>query len=334
MAIIPNALYPGQTAGTSAQYPQGKARDITTPGDGTGTPFVASLVNDIWGFLQSLLDADSASPSGSPDEVGASQYFDAIPVAAEPADNFRLFNRWMADKIQYVALLGAAESYPENTIPAILGAKGMTGVFLEARLTSDDEWILMKDATVDRTTDDTGTVVSKTLATIKALDAGTWKDAYFADTRVPTVEEALLACRKVKLHPIISAQVIASGANRQKLIDACIKFSDGYNFTISIDGAIDEVGELQAYRALNKRVNLMLPILLGIAQGLTDILTMQPAVALFNAATPSAADVKTYHEASINTMGSDVTAAILQATLEKGLGGTMSTGGELIGVEL
>lgn len=334
MAIKPSDEYPGKTVAPSAEYPQGAAQNITTPGDGTGTPLLASWVNDLWGFLQSLLNANAATPSGNPDEVGDSQYFDALPIAIEPADNFRLFNRWFADKIQYVAWEGASVSFPENTIPAISGSKGMGGVIFEVRLTSDSEWVLMKDATVDRTTDGTGTVVSKTLANIKALDAGTWKHAYFADTRVPTVEEALLAARKVGLHPVIQAQIIVSDGDRQKLIDAGIKFCDGYNFTITVDDAVDEVAELQAYRALDKRVNLMLPISLGIAQGLTDMATIQPAIANFAAGTTTAANVKDYHDAGFNTIGSlGGTEGIVQETLEKGFGGIIDNG-NLTGVEL
>lgn len=332
MAIKPSDEYPGKTQAPSAEYPQGSAQNITTPGDGTGTPLLASWLNDLWGFLQSLLDADGATPSGNPDEVGDSQYFDALLVSIEPADNFRLFNRWLANRIHYIALEGASISLPENTIPAILASKGMTGIFLEARLTSDSEWILMKDATVDRTTDDTGTVASKTLAAIKALDAGTWKDAYFVDTRVPTVEEACLAARKVGLHPVIEAQIVASPANRQKLIDDCIKFCDGYNFTISVSTAVDEVTELQAYRALDKHVNLMLRISV-VAQGLIDIATIQPAVAILLHSVPSASDLKDYHDAGFNTIASGVSKSLLQSVLEKGFGGIVDFGG-LTGVEL
>lgn len=332
MAIKPADEYPGKIQAPSAEYPQGSAQNITTPGDGTGTPLLASWLNDIWGFLQSLLDADEATPSGNPDEVGASQYFDALLVAIEPASNFRLFDRWLASRIHYVALQGAAISFPENTIPAILASKGMTGIFLEARLTSDSEWILMKDATVDRTTDGTGTVSSKTLAAIKALDAGSWKDSYFVDTRVPTVEEACLAARKVGLHPIIEAQIVASDANRQKLIDNCIKFCDGYNFTITVSTAIDEVTELQAYRVLDKRLNLMLPIP-DVAQGLIDIATIQPAVAKLIQSLPSASQIKDYHDAGFNTIAFNVLPSNIQETLEKGFGGIIDTG-RLTGVEL
>ena len=78
MAIDPSATYPGQVATGDPGYPYGKARNVGTSGDGTGTPWEERLVNDWFGFFQAMLDAAKITPSGSPDEVGASQFLDAI----------------------------------------------------------------------------------------------------------------------------------------------------------------------------------------------------------------------------------------------------------------
>lgn len=78
MAIVPKTKYPSQTLVTDAAYPHGKARNVVTPGDGTGTPWEADLVNDIFGFQQALLAAAAITPSNLPDKVGTSQYVDAI----------------------------------------------------------------------------------------------------------------------------------------------------------------------------------------------------------------------------------------------------------------
>mgnify|MGYP005827765319 CR=1 FL=1 len=78
MAIIPESQYPGKIKPASTEYPYGQARNITLPGDGTGTPWEAALVNDLFGFQQALLSAANITPSGDPDAVGASQYLDAI----------------------------------------------------------------------------------------------------------------------------------------------------------------------------------------------------------------------------------------------------------------
>lgn len=78
MAIKPDVLYPGKITPASSQYPYGKARNVSTPGDGTGTPWEENIVNDIFGFQQAILDAGSVIPSGTPDYVGASQYLTAL----------------------------------------------------------------------------------------------------------------------------------------------------------------------------------------------------------------------------------------------------------------
>lgn len=81
MAINPSSSYVGKIDTTSdpTGYPYGKPRNITSPGDGTGTPLEAAWVSDLFGFQQALLDAGgSIVPSGTPDKVGASQYLTAL----------------------------------------------------------------------------------------------------------------------------------------------------------------------------------------------------------------------------------------------------------------
>lgn len=80
MAINPETQYPGKIAPSTPDYPYGAARNITLPGDGTGTPWEAALVNDIFGWQQALLSSAGVVPSGSPDKVGASQYLEAARI--------------------------------------------------------------------------------------------------------------------------------------------------------------------------------------------------------------------------------------------------------------
>lgn len=88
---------------------------------------------------------------------------------------------------------GGAATQPENTLPAYQEAVrlGAHMVELDIAITKDGAIVLMHDATVDRTTDGKGRVIDFTLAELKRLDAGTWKDPRFAGTRVPTLVEAL-----------------------------------------------------------------------------------------------------------------------------------------------
>lgn len=84
MALVPSDEYPAQTD-IDTDYPQGKARNASSFQDGTGTPFEAKWLNDIWGFLQALLRAARVTPSGDADTAVASQYLDAVRVVANDA---------------------------------------------------------------------------------------------------------------------------------------------------------------------------------------------------------------------------------------------------------
>lgn len=78
MALILKDTYPSQTDDTDPDYPHGKARNATAVGDGTGFPLERRWVNDLYGFLQALLDEGSVTPSGSPDTATVSQYLEAL----------------------------------------------------------------------------------------------------------------------------------------------------------------------------------------------------------------------------------------------------------------
>lgn len=74
MAINLETQYPGKINPSDVDYPYGSARNITLPGDGTGTPLEAAWLNDLFGFLQALLTAASVVPDGDPDTINDSQY--------------------------------------------------------------------------------------------------------------------------------------------------------------------------------------------------------------------------------------------------------------------
>lgn len=78
MALNLNSTYPGKTEAPSTPYPYGKARNITSPGDGTGTPWEAAIVNDMVGFFQAMLSAANIVPTNNPDSATASQYLDSL----------------------------------------------------------------------------------------------------------------------------------------------------------------------------------------------------------------------------------------------------------------
>lgn len=89
MAINPSTSFPSNTTTPNASYPYGGARDVVSPGDGSGTPFVAEMLNDIFGFQQAVLTEADITPSGVPDTATDSQYLDALKAITggiEPVD--------------------------------------------------------------------------------------------------------------------------------------------------------------------------------------------------------------------------------------------------------
>lgn len=102
-----------------------------------------------------------------------------------------------AGRVHVCAHRGHSIAAPENTLPALVeGARhGATVCEIDVVLTADDEIVLLHDEILDRTTDGTGRVAGFTLAELRRLDAGAWKDARYAGTRVPTLAEALATAR-------------------------------------------------------------------------------------------------------------------------------------------
>ena len=78
MAIDLEDTYPGKVNPASPAWPFGQPRNITIPGDGTGTPWEQSIIRDTEGFKQALLTAAGLTPSGVPDTAQVSQYLQSL----------------------------------------------------------------------------------------------------------------------------------------------------------------------------------------------------------------------------------------------------------------
>ncbi len=114
--------------------------------------------------------------------VGCSSFNHSVLVAS-----FQMLTRGIC------AHRGVSDSHPENTIAAFREAirLGAHMIELDVALSSDGKLVLMHDHTVDRTTDGSGRVEELTLADLKKLDAGFWKDSRFKGEQIPTLKEAL-----------------------------------------------------------------------------------------------------------------------------------------------
>jgi glycerophosphoryl diester phosphodiesterase len=74
--------------------------------------------------------------------------------------------------------------------------QGADFIELDAKLSKDNQVMVIHDQTVDRTTDGKGKVNELTLAELKKLDAGSHFDAKFAGEKIPTLDEVFKAVGK------------------------------------------------------------------------------------------------------------------------------------------
>jgi glycerophosphoryl diester phosphodiesterase len=131
----------------------------------------------------------------------------------------------MYDKQSLVFGHRGAQAYaPMNTLPAfeLAVAQGAHGIELDVQLSRDGYPMIMHNLTIDKTTDGSGRIAQKTLKQLKALDAGSWFDPKFANTRIPTLDEVFEAVGKqVFINvEIKSKSVVTNGV--EQVITNCI----------------------------------------------------------------------------------------------------------------
>ncbi|MGC0405494.1 glycerophosphoryl diester phosphodiesterase [Streptomyces sp. SAI-126] len=124
---------------------------------------------------------------------------------------------------------------PENTLRSFVAAQqaGLDVIELDLHLSKDGALVVMHDTDVDRTTDGTGPIAEKTLAELRALDAGRGE-------RVPTFKEVLDAVRsplQAEIKDIAAARALAEVMLRRDLVSR-VEVSSFH------DEAIAEIGRL------------------------------------------------------------------------------------------
>jgi len=86
---------------------------------------------------------------------------------------------------------------PENTLPAFQNAidAGVDTIEFDIQLARDKQFVVIHDATLERTTNGRGIVKNHTLSELQTLDAGSWFGRKFAGTVLPSLGETLALCR-------------------------------------------------------------------------------------------------------------------------------------------
>lgn len=102
-------------------------------------------------------------------------------------------------KVEIIAHRGAGQGTldpdvpPENTLPAFEWAwrHGVDAAECDVHATLDGRTVVIHDGTTKRTTSQDWPVAERTFAELRTLDAGAWKGAPWAGTRLPSLEEIL-----------------------------------------------------------------------------------------------------------------------------------------------
>ncbi len=108
-----------------------------------------------------------------------------------------------------VAHRGFSSVAPENTLAAykMAAEAGANAGECDVYRTADGKIVLMHDDKIDRTTNGHGKIVERTLAELKLLDAGSWRDECYAAERVPTLDEYLVKLRQLRCKAVIEIKM-------------------------------------------------------------------------------------------------------------------------------
>ena len=131
-----------------------------------------------------------------------------------------------------IAHRGASSYAPENTFAAFdlaieMGARHLE---LDVHFSSDGHLVVIHDDTVDRTTDGSGPVTSRSLAALTALDAGAWFDPRFKGERIPTLGAVLERYWGAHLHVELKGH---SASLAQRAVDMIRSSGIATNVTIT-----------------------------------------------------------------------------------------------------
>ena len=113
---------------------------------------------------------------------------------------------------------------PENTMAAFKLARELGYCYVETdvKLTSDGEYVLLHDTTIDRTSNGTGAVASMTLEQLRTYDFGYLNGnpiAGYSTEKIPTLREFLVFCHRVGLYPLIEIELALTQTQVDEVVE-------------------------------------------------------------------------------------------------------------------
>lgn len=144
-----------------------------------------------------------------------------------------------------IAHRGNSSEFPENTLPAFESAAALNADLteLDYHTTADGIPVVLHDKTLDRTTNakklwggEKLAVAKYKMADLAVLDAGTWFNAKFAGTKVPTLDESLDVIQNGSMtlveHKTGDAKTVIDLLRKKNLIDKVVVQSFDWKFLV------------------------------------------------------------------------------------------------------
>ena len=126
MAVDFKSAYGSLAGGPSPEYPFGFGINESVLGAGDGSPFEQVWFRDYQGLFQKLLDEAGITPSGVPDTVLASDYFDALGTIFVKVVQIGEADAQITTNARVKTLIGGGE-YARKVTSIAGGATGVIG---------------------------------------------------------------------------------------------------------------------------------------------------------------------------------------------------------------
>lgn len=142
---------------------------------------------------------------------------------------------------------GIVEGYPENTLTAYRRAieVGADVIEIDLRGTKDGEVVILHDSTLDRTTNGSGPVTDRTLAELKALDAG-------GGETIPTYEEVLGLVSGTGVKLLLDIKV-SPMLDKRKVV----RLTEQYGLVLDVIVGARTLEDLNEFRQLNPNLRTL-----------------------------------------------------------------------------
>lgn len=131
-----------------------------------------------------------------------------------------------ADGVKGVNHRGYNTVAPENTIPAykLSVEHGFRFVETDVRMTSDNVPVLLHDATINRTSNGEGNISDLTFSQVREYDFGSWKSSEYAGTKIPSLEEFIIFCKRTGIYPYLELSGTYTNSQIKIIYDIAKKY--------------------------------------------------------------------------------------------------------------